>query len=95
MSATLNAALLYITLHQQGVFVLSRTSVVFILRVVIASAAMGGLIYYRDKGLAFFELSLSTQMLEVGMTISMSVVLFLITMLILGMRPRHFRSGGD
>ena len=95
MSATLNAALLYITLHKQGVFALSRTSVLFIARVVIASAAMGGLIYYRDQGLDFFELSLSAQMVEVGITISLSVILFVITMVVLGMRPRHFRSGGD
>ena len=94
MSATLNAALLYITLHRQGVFALSRTSVLFIARVLLSSAAMGGLIYYRDKGLAFFDLSLSAQMLEVGITIALSVVLFLVTMLVLGMRPRHFRSGG-
>jgi putative peptidoglycan lipid II flippase len=95
MSATLNAALLYITLHKQGVFALSRTSVLFIARVVIASAAMGGLIYYRDQGLGFFELSLSAQMVEVGITISLSVILFVTTMVVLGMRPRHFRSGGD
>ena len=87
--------LLYITLHKQGVFALSRTSVLFIARVVIASAAMGGLIYYRDQGLAFFELSLPAQMLEVGITISLSVILFVTTMVVLGMRPRHFRSGGD
>lgn len=95
MSATLNAALLYITMHRQGVFALSRTSLLFIARVVIASAAMGGLIYYRDQGLAFFELSLSAQMVEVGITISLSVILFVTTMVVLGMRPRHFRGGGD
>jgi putative peptidoglycan lipid II flippase len=56
---------------------------------------MGGRIYYRDHGLAFFELSLSAQMVEVGITISLSVILFVTTMVVLGMRPRHFRSGGD
>ena len=94
MSATLNAALLYFTLHQQGVFALSRTSILFIVRVLLSSAAMGGLIYYRDTGLAFFDLSLSAQVTEVAITIVMSVVLFLASMVVLGMRPRHFRSGG-
>ncbi|APD94715.1 murein biosynthesis integral membrane protein MurJ [Alteromonas mediterranea] len=95
MSATLNAVLLYITLHRQGVFALSRTSVLFIARVIVASTAMGALIYYRDQGLAFFDLSLSAQMVEVGITIGLSVLLFMITMVGLGMRPRHFRSGGE
>ncbi|HBL21064.1 MAG TPA: murein biosynthesis integral membrane protein MurJ [Alteromonas mediterranea] len=95
MSATLNAVLLYITLHRQGVFALSRTSVLFIARVIVASTAMGALIYYRDRGLAFFDLSLSAQMVEVGITIGLSVLLFMITMVGLGMRPRHFRSGGE
>lgn len=95
MSATLNAGLLYITLHKQGVFALSRTSVLFIVRVIVASTAMGALIYYRDQGEAFFTLSLSTQMVEVGLTIVMSAMLFIFTMVVLGMRPRHFRSGGE
>ncbi len=95
MSATLNAFLLYITLHKQGVFVLSRTSVIFIIRVLIASTAMGALIYYRDLGLAFFDLALTEQMVQVGISIGLSVVVFLTSMLVLGMRPRHFRSGGE
>ena len=95
MSATLNAFLLYITLHKQGVFALSRTSVIFIIRVLIASTAMGALIYYRDLGLAFFDLALTEQMVQVGITIGLSVVVFLTSMLVLGMRPRHFRSGGE
>jgi len=77
------------------VFALSRTSVLFIARVIVASTAMGALIYYRDQGLAFFDLSLSAQMVEVGITIGLSVLLFMITMVGLGMRPRHFRSGGE
>jgi putative peptidoglycan lipid II flippase len=76
------------------VFALSRTSILFIVRVLLSSAAMGGLIYYRDTGLAFFDLSLSAQITEVAITIVMSVVLFLASMVVLGMRPRHFRSGG-
>ena len=95
MSATLNAALLYITLRKQGVFELSRTSLLFIVRVVIASTVMGALIYYRDRGLAFFDLALSEQMIDVGLTILLSVGGFLTTMVLLGMRPRHFRSGGE
>lgn len=95
MSATLNAGLLYFTLHKQGVFALSRTSVLFIVRVIVASTAMGALIYYRDQGEAFFALSLSTQMVEVGLTIAMSAMLFIFSMVVLGMRPRHFRSGGE
>lgn len=94
MSATLNAALLYFSLHKLGVFSLSKTSVLFIVRVVIASTAMGALIYYRDKGLAFFDLLLLEQIKDVAITIGLSVMVFSISMVLLGMKPRHFRSGG-
>ena len=94
MSATLNAALLYFSLHKLGVFTLSKTSVLFILRVVIASTAMGALIYYRDKGLAFFDLLLLEQIKDVAITIGLSVMVFGVSMVLLGMKPRHFRSGG-
>lgn len=94
MSATLNAALLYFSLHKLGVFTLSKTSVLFILRVVIASTAMGALIYYRDKGLVFFDLLLLEQIKDVAITIGLSVMVFGVSMVLLGMKPRHFRSGG-
>jgi len=94
MSATLNAALLYFSLHKLGVFTLSKTSMLFIVRVVIASTAMGALIYYRDKGLAFFDLLLLEQIKDVAITIGLSVMVFGISMVLLGMKPRHFRSGG-
>ena len=94
MSATLNAALLYISLHKLGVFTLSKTSVLFIVRVVIASTAMGALIYYRDTGLAFFDLLLLEQIKDVTITIALSVLVFGVSMVLLGMKPRHFRSGG-
>jgi len=95
MSATLNAALLYGTLHKQKVFVLSRTSVFFILRVLLASLVMGAVVFYRDQGLAFFELSWTEQVSDVAITIVLSVASFVISMILLGARPRHFRSGGD
>jgi putative peptidoglycan lipid II flippase len=94
MSATLNAALLYITLHKQGVFVLSRTSVMFIIRVLIASAVMGAVIFYRDKGVAFFDLEWTVQVVDVAITITLSAAAFFSCMILLGARRRHFKSGG-
>ncbi len=94
MSATLNAALLYITLHKQGVFVLSRTSVMFILRVLIASTVMGAVIFYRDKGVAFFDLEWTVQVVDVAITITLSAAAFFSCMILLGARRRHFKSGG-
>ena len=94
MSATLNAALLYITLHKQGVFVLSRTSVMFILRVLIASTVMGAVIFYRDKGVEFFDLEWIVQVMDVAITIALSAAAFFSCMILLGARRRHFKSGG-
>lgn len=95
MSATLNAGLLYITLHRQNVFILSRTSIFFVARVLVASSVMGAVIFYRDRGLAFFDLTWSQQAIDVTITIVLSVVSFVVSMILLGTRVRHFRSGGD
>ena len=94
MSATMNAALLYITLHKQGVFSVSRDTVLFVLRVVVACIAMAALILYRDMGDAFYALDLSTQILNVAITILLAAGVFVVILLILGARPRHFRAVG-
>ena len=48
------------------------TSVMFIIRVLIASAVMGAVIYYRDKGVAFFDLEWTVQVVYVAITITLS-----------------------
>ncbi|WP_414828013.1 murein biosynthesis integral membrane protein MurJ [Alteromonas sp. H39] len=94
MSATMNAVLLYITLHKQGVFSASRDTVLFVLRILIACTAMAALILYRDKGDAFYALDLTTQILNVAITILLAAGVFGLVLLILGARPRHFRAIG-
>ncbi len=92
LSATLNAGLLYFALHKQGVFALSKLSLLFILRILLASAAMGTVIMYFDVGDPFFHYTLIEQISQVATTIVMAVGVFVFTMALFGARPRHFRS---
>ncbi|MEW9798732.1 murein biosynthesis integral membrane protein MurJ [Alteromonas sp. CYL-A6] len=95
MSATMNAVLLYYTLHRQGVFALSPTTVLFVIRIVLASALMAAIILFRDKGSAFYALSISQQIMDVAATIGLAVSGFLLVCLILGIRPRHLSSAAQ
>ena len=94
MSATMNAALLYITLHRQGVFKVSTVTVAFVAKVVFSSALMAGVIVWRDRGGIFYELGLVTQISEVAITIALAVSMFVVSLVILGVRPAHFRAIG-
>lgn len=94
MSATLNAGLLYLTLHRQGVFRVSQDTVGFLIKVVLASAFMAGVILWRDKGDFFYTLPVTAQIMDVAFTIGLAVLIFALTLLITGVRRRHFRAFG-
>ncbi|GGW86170.1 putative lipid II flippase MurJ [Alteromonas halophila] len=87
LSATLNAGLLYYTLHQQGVYVVSRTTLLFVVKVLLASAAMAVIIVWRDIGDAFYDFALVAQIQHVAVSIGLALVVFFGTALVLGVRP--------
>ncbi len=94
LSATMNAGLLYLTLHRVGVFRVSRETFWFLIRIIAGSTVMGAVILWLDKGDSFYLLSLLEQIKHVVLTIGLAVVTFIATLLILGIRPRHFRAIG-
>ncbi|MCU7555716.1 murein biosynthesis integral membrane protein MurJ [Alteromonas sp. ASW11-19] len=94
LSATLNAGLLYFTLHRQHVFRMSNDTVWFLIRVLVACIAMAAVILYRDRGDAFYTLSLLAQIEQVATTIALAVAVFGSAMVLIGARPRHFRATG-
>lgn len=94
LSATLNAGLLYFTLHRQQVFRMSSDTAWFLLRVLVACVAMAAVILYRARGDAFYALSLLAQIEHVATTIILAVAVFGCGLVLTGARPRHFRATG-
>ncbi len=94
LSATLNAGLLYATLHKMGVYQASRETVLFLVKVILASVALAAVILFFDEGDAFFEFALQDQIFHVALTIGCAAAVFFITLLVLGVRIRHFKAIG-
>ncbi len=94
LSASLNALLLYIELHRQGVFRLSRESVMFIIKVAISTVAMAAAILWWTQDLVYFSLPLLQQIISLSQTIAIAVGVFLTVLLICGVRLRHFKAVG-
>nr|WP_289847304.1 murein biosynthesis integral membrane protein MurJ [Alteromonas sp. C1M14] len=94
LSATLNAGLLYFKLHRMGVYRAKPETIAFVLKIILASAAMAGVIQYFDKGDGFFNLSLIAQIEHVSLTIGAAVCVFMFLLLAFGVRLRHFKAIG-
>lgn len=94
LSATMNAALLYATLHRKGVYRMSRTSFVFILRVIGACIAMVVALLWQSAGLLYAELPMIDQVWQLTTSIGSAVAVFVSVWLILGGRLGQLTSRG-
>ncbi|MBU3021852.1 murein biosynthesis integral membrane protein MurJ [Aestuariibacter sp. A3R04] len=94
LSATLNAALLYITLHKKGVYRASMETVWFLLRIVFASAVMAVVIACFDIADEFYKLTLMAQIRHVTVTIAAAAATFGCLLVLFGVRLRHFKAIG-
>lgn len=94
LSATLNAGLLYVTLHRKGVYRAKPETVGFIFKIILASVAMAAVIQYFNLGDDFYALSLLKQIEHVSMTIGAAVSIFVLLLLLFGVRLRHFKAIG-
>lgn len=93
MSACLNAFLLYRGLHLAGVYRMSRFTILFMLKLVIASALMGAGLYWFSPVLAVWvDWSLSLKAGYMTLLCLGGIAGYFILLLILGIRLRHFRS---
>ncbi|MCW8107357.1 murein biosynthesis integral membrane protein MurJ [Alteromonas ponticola] len=92
LSATMNAGLLYFTLHQQGVFRVSQLTRNFLLRIVVASVCMAIAIVWYGADVDFNGLTLVQQIWHVSLTIGLALITFFMVMALLGTRIKHFRS---
>lgn len=88
MSALLNAGLLYRGLHKAGVYQVSRSTLIFTFKVFVATAVMSGLlIYFSPAQSQWLSWNIGHRMLMLIALISAGALSYLMTLLLLGVRP--------
>ena len=93
MSASLNAFLLYRGLKLAGVYQLSKTSRVFLLKLVIASLVMAAVLYWQTPTLAaWVQLSFTAQLWRLSALCGLAVTGYFALLWLLGVRLRHFKA---
>jgi len=93
-SGTLNAALLFKGLYQQAVYRPSRNTGVFCLKLMAATVLMGGLLGYLSPDLAQWGTwGMGKASLELTLLLCLGGALYGVVLLVLGVRPRHLKSG--
>lgn len=95
LSATLNAALLYFTLHRQGVFKLSSSTMVLLIRIVLAALVMVIMLSYMQSTIDWTHLTQWQRIFHVSQWLGLAAVVFVSVLLLLGVQPRHFKQITD
>lgn len=92
MSATLNAFWLYQGLKQSDVFSLSRTTKVFILKLIVSALAMGGAIFYFSPSFkVWVAMDFGQQVTNLVSYITLGVVIYFLSIFVLGIRLSDFK----
>ncbi|USD38209.1 murein biosynthesis integral membrane protein MurJ [Ferrimonas sp. SCSIO 43195] len=92
-SATLNALLLYRGLKRQGVFELSGSTWGFLIRVLVAGVIMAvSVAWLSPVEAAWVAMEFVTRALTLAALIGAGVVVYLLTLLVMGIRPRDLRA---
>jgi len=93
MSASLNAFLLYRGLKQVGVYQLSKASMLFLLKLMIASSLMAAVLYWYTPTLTdWVQLSLTVQVWRLSTLCVLAVVAYFALLWVLGVRLQHFKA---
>lgn len=93
MSASLNAFLLYRGLKLAGVYQLSRETMLFLLKLLIASVIMAALLQWQTPELTqWVELALATQIWHLTALCLVAVVGYFAMLVMFGVRLRHFKA---
>ncbi|MFD2632353.1 murein biosynthesis integral membrane protein MurJ [Idiomarina piscisalsi] len=92
-SAAINAGLLGFTLYKEGVLKAQSGTWRFIVQVILATAVMIGVILWLNPDeTAWQQSSLVERPWILAQMIGAGVAAYLVTLLVTGMRPRHFRA---
>lgn len=93
MSASLNAFLLYRGLKQAQIFILSKETLWFLAKLVIASVVMAGLLYWQTPLLSVWvQLSLMQQIMQLALLCAVAVAGYFVLLAAMGVRLRHFKA---
>ncbi len=90
LSATMNAGLLYYALAKQGVYRVSGATLSFVLRVVLAALGMAVFVTYLPQ-LEWAQMAELERVFALLTQIFLAAVLFVVALLLLGIRPRHIK----
>ncbi|MDM7859734.1 murein biosynthesis integral membrane protein MurJ [Alteromonas sp. ASW11-36] len=90
LSATMNAALLYYALAKQGVYRISKDTFWFVIRVLIAALCMALFVSFLPQ-LAWADMAELERALALFKQIFMAGAFFVMTLLLMGIRPRHLK----
>jgi putative peptidoglycan lipid II flippase len=96
LSALMNALLLYGALHKQGVYIASSQTIWLIVKIVLASTLMGAAIFmFNPAAVAWVDFSLLGKILELAKLIAMGAAVFVICLLVLGVRKSTFSASSS
>ncbi|MCS0403968.1 murein biosynthesis integral membrane protein MurJ [Vibrio diabolicus] len=96
LSAFVNMALLYRGLHIAGVYQITKRTVFFIIRLVIAGAAMVAAILWQLEDMSvWLDWSFAHRSGVLGMLISLGAVVYLVVLFLTGARLKDLKAGTD
>ncbi len=96
LSAFVNMALLYRGLHIAGVYQITKRTVFFIIRLVVAGAAMVAAILWQLEDMSvWLEWSFAHRSGMLGMLIGLGAVVYLAVLFLTGVRLKDLKAGTD
>ncbi|EGR2044497.1 murein biosynthesis integral membrane protein MurJ [Vibrio parahaemolyticus] len=96
LSAFVNMALLYRGLHIAGVYQITKRTVFFIIRLVIAGAAMVAAILWQLEDMSvWLEWSFAHRSGMLGMLIGLGAAVYLVVLFLTGVRLKDLKAGTD
>ena len=96
LSAFVNMALLYRGLHIAGVYQITKRTVLFIIRLVIAGAAMVAAILWQLEDMSvWLDWSFAHRSGVLGMLIGLGAVVYLAVVFLLGVRLKDLKAGTE
>ncbi|MDA0149748.1 murein biosynthesis integral membrane protein MurJ [Vibrio sp. LaRot3] len=96
LSAFVNMALLYRGLHLQGVYKLTKTTLLFAARLVVAGGAMVAMILWQLEEMSvWLTWSFSERVMWLAILIGLGAGIYLLTLLILGVRLKDLKAATE
>lgn len=92
MSATLNAYLLYRGLAAQGVYQISRFTLIWITKVIVATLIMAGMLFYLYQTYWHSDMHFVKSIGLMLTLILVAVIGYLFSLYMMGLRPKHLKS---